>query len=89
MRVTIDVDEEIWKELTDYILKKHRKLYGKNRRNTLNDVIKLGLKALKKSNLGGFKEAIGAVVVSKGFLDSTIEMSKEVRRRGTARVEMN
>lgn len=89
MRVTVDVDEEIWKELTDYILKKHRKLYGKYRRNTLNDVLKLGLRALKKSNVRDFRAAIAAGDVSKGFLDSAIEISKEVRKRSTARVEMD
>jgi hypothetical protein len=89
MRVTIDVDEKTWKELTDYVLKKHRKLYGKYRKNTVNDVLKLGLRALKKSNVGDFRRAIAAIDVSSGFLESTTEISKEIRKRSAARVEMN
>jgi hypothetical protein len=89
MRVTIDVDERVWKELTEYIIKKHGKLYGKYRKNAVNDVLKLGLKALKKSNVADFKTAINSVDVSRGFLDSTAEISGEVRRRGIARVEMD
>lgn len=88
MRVTIDVDEKLWKELTDYILRKHLKLYGKYRKNTINDVLKLGLKALKKSNVGDFKKVIASSDVSDVFLESTIELSKEIRKRSVARVEM-
>jgi SPX domain protein involved in polyphosphate accumulation len=88
MRVTIDVDEGTWKELTEYVLKKHRKLYGKYRRNTVNDVLKLGLKALKRSNAGEFKKLIETAEVSESFLESSLEMSKEIRQRSAARVEM-
>jgi SPX domain protein involved in polyphosphate accumulation len=88
MRVTIDVDEGTWKELTEYVLKKHRKLYGKYRRNTVNDVLKLGLKALKRSNTGEFKKLIETAEVSESFLESSLEMSKEIRQRSAARVEM-
>jgi hypothetical protein len=89
MRVTIDVDEKTWKELTDYVLKKHRKLYGKYRKNTVNDVLKLGLRALKKSNVGDFRRAITVSDVSSGFLESTTEISKQTRKRSVARVEMS
>jgi SPX domain protein involved in polyphosphate accumulation len=88
MRVTIDVDEGTWKELTDYVLKKHKKLYGKYRRNTVNDVLKLGLKALKRSNAGDFKNLIKNAEVSESFLKSSLEVSKEIRQRSVARVEM-
>jgi len=88
MRVTIDVDESTWKELTDYVLKKHKKLYGKYRRSTVNDVLKLGLKALNKSNVGEFKNLIETTEVSEPFLKSSLEISKEIRQRATARVEM-
>jgi hypothetical protein len=88
MRVTIDVDEGTWKELTEYVLKKHRKLYGKYRRSTVNDVLKLGLKALKRSNVGDFRKVIETVEVSESFLKSSLEISKEIRQRSTSRVEM-
>ena len=88
MRVTIDVDEETWKELTDYVLRKHKKLYGKYRRNTVNDVLKLGLRALKKSNVGEFKKLIETAEVSESFLKTSLEVSKEIRQRAAARVEM-
>jgi hypothetical protein len=88
MRVTIDVDQETWKELIDYVLRKHKKLYGKYRRNTVNDVLKLGLRALKKSNVGEFKKLIEATEVSESFLKTSLEISKEIRQRAAARVEM-
>jgi hypothetical protein len=51
------------------------------RKNTMNGVLELGLKALRKSIVSNLNAGIASVDVNKGCPDSATEIRKEVRKR--------
>ncbi len=86
MRVTIDVDEKLWKEIMKHITEKYRTPYGKYRKAAINELLKIGLKEVKRTkNTEEFKKAMLSTKVSSEFLSFLENVSKNIRTKAKAR----
>jgi|Deesub1362B_J571_1020462.scaffolds.fasta_scaffold06765_5 hypothetical protein len=85
MRVTVDVDEDIWEGIMEHIIREHKAVYGKYRKKVVNNILALGLKELKKGNVEEFRKALSRDV-SEDFLESAEALSKEIRERSRRRL---
>ena len=86
MRVTIDVDEKLWKEIMKHITEKYKTPYGKYRKAAINELLKIGLKEAKRSkNIDEFKKVILSTKVSPEFLSFLEKISKNIRTKAKVR----
>ncbi len=85
MRVTIDVDEDIWGEIINHTIREYKSVYGKYRKKVVNNILALGLKEIKKGNVEEFRKALSRDV-SEDFLESAEKISKEIRDRSKVRL---
>ena len=87
MRVTIDVDEKLWKEIMKYITEKFGTPYGKYRKIVINELLRKSLEEIKReeSNLKKFKKLLLSSKLSPDFLSFMEETSKKIRVKARMR----
>ena len=84
MRVTIDVDEKLWKEIMKKITEKYGVPYGKYRKLFINEILKRGMKNLEEKE--DFKSFLISSKISPKFLEFLSKMSKEIRKRSGRKI---
>jgi len=85
MRVTIDVDESLWEEIMNFIISRYKKSYGIYRKKVINEILKVGLKVIKKGNFNDVLKVLESYEVGDEFLNFMDSLSKSIRERGVRR----
>ena len=85
MRVIIDVDENLWKEIMDFIHSKFEKPYSKSQKKVINEILKTGFKIIKEGNFEEVMSVLENYEVSDDFLDFLSNLSKSIRERSVHR----
>ena len=84
MKVTINIDENLWKEIMSFVSSKYSKP-TKSREKIINEILKVGLEVIKNDNLEDVINVLESSEVSDEFLNFMSKISSSIRERSACR----